>query len=182
MPAVAIVGIALTIGSMAMQAKAASDAKKLALKTGNQNQQIDEQGARQLEINTEANIRAERKENDVYISRQQAAYSASGVLSSGSPLDVEATTAGRLEQAVQQRWIDSQVQATNMRIQGAMGREYAGAQASAIQTQANIAMLKGGAQLASQAYGAYQSGAFSSAPKTETSFPASSTVRTDYIA
>jgi hypothetical protein len=72
-----------------------------------------------------------------------------------------------MEQAIQQRWIDTNVEANNIRQQGQYGNLAAQAQASAIQTQSNINMLKGGAQLASQAYGAYQSGVFnsSSTPK-----------------
>jgi hypothetical protein len=162
MPAIAIVGIALTVASMAQSAEAARDAKQLAKKTGNQNQAVDEAAAKQLELNQTQNIRNERADNAVYISKQQATYASFGVLSSGSPLDVEATTAGKMEQAIQQRWIDTNVEANNIRQQGQYGNLAAQAQASAIQTQSNINMLKGGAQLASQAYGAYQSGAFSS--------------------
>jgi hypothetical protein len=160
---------------MGMQAQAARDAKKLATKVGNQNQAVDEAAAKQLELNQTQNIRNERQDNAVYISKQQAAYASSGVLSSGSPLDVEATTAGKMEQSIQQQWINTNVDANNMRIQGQYGNMAAQAQASAIQTQSNIAMLKGGAQLASQAYGAYQSGVFSSTPKAAGPVDASGT-------
>jgi len=160
MPAVAIVGLVVSVAAMGMQAEAARDAKQLAKKTGNQNQAVDEASAKQLELNQTQNIRNERADNSVYISKQQAAYASSGVLSSGSQLDVEATTAGKMEQSIQQEWIDTNVKANNIRQQGQYGKDASEAQASAIQTQSNINMLKGGAQIASQVGSAYQSGTF----------------------
>ena len=150
---------------MGQQAQASRDAARLAQKTGAQNRAVDEAAASQLETNTAANLRREREDNTAYISKQQTAYAASGVLANtGSPLDGEAITAGKLEQGVQQRWIDTQVQANNIRTQGKYGQMYMQGQADAAALQGNISTLKGGAQLASQAYGAYQSGAFNSSP------------------
>lgn len=167
-------GLALTAASMGQQAQASREAGKLALKVGAQNRAVDDAAAAQLETNTAANLRREKEENAAYISKQQTAYAASGVLANtGSPLDVEATTAGRLEQGIQQKWIDSQVQAGNIRRQGQYGQMYMQGQADSAALQANISTMKGGAQLASQAYGAYESGAFRSSPSVTASGPAS---------
>ena len=122
--------------------------------------------AQQLDYNTVANVRNARAEDAVYMSRQATAYASAGVLSSGSPLAVEATTAGRLEQRVQQEWQNSQQQQQQLYSAAKVGQLYGQAQASAYRTQAagiglqNMAnMFTGGARLLSTSIGAYQSGA-----------------------
>jgi len=150
-----------TAAGMGMSAEASKKAELDAVVTGAHNKDVDYAAASQLETNTEANLRTERQDADIYISKQQAAYAASGVLSSGSALDVEAQTAGKLEQGIQQKWIDSQVQANAMRTQGNYGQMYMQNQADSIAIQNNINQMKGMSQIASQASSAYQSGTFS---------------------
>jgi len=167
MPAVPIIVIAasaaLTAASMAKQNSASKKAAKLATDTATYNANIDIAQANQLDLDTNANIRSARAEDKVYISRQKTAYAAAGVLSSGSPLAVEATTVGRFEQRIQQEYSNSQLKQQQLHGAAAQGILYGEAQASAIKTQNDAAMLAGGARLLSTFAGAYNSGMFSSA-------------------
>ncbi len=148
---------------MAKQNAAAKKAGKLALDTATYNANIDIAQAQQMDLDTNANIRSTRAEDKVYVSRQKTAYAAAGVLSSGSPLSVEATTVGRFEQRVQQEYTNSQQRQQQLYGAAKQGIQYGEAQASAIKTQNDAAMLAGGAKLLSTAAGAYNSGMFASA-------------------
>ena len=133
------------------------------------NNSADLEQAAQIDLDTTENIRTERENNETYLSRQTASYAASGVLaSSGSPLAARITTAGRLEQKVQQDWVNAQAQEQQLASQGAEGIYYGNAAASADQSQAqgdrisgSIALIKGGGTVAGDLNDAYQSGLFS---------------------
>ncbi len=149
--------------SMAKQNKAAGQAAQLAVDTATYNANIDIGQAKQLDLDTKANIRTTRAEDAVYTSRQKTAYAAAGVLSSGSPLAVEATTVGRFEQRIQQAYSDSQLKQRSLYNAAAQGVMYGEANASAIQTANQAAMLQGGARILSTVGSAYSGGVFSSA-------------------
>lgn len=162
--------MALVVASVAMQAysmKKQNDANKqsaqLSKDTAAFNAKVDLAQAKQIEMDSDANTRASRQDAAVYISRQQAAAASSGVLTSGSVLSTMATTAGRLEQRILQDRVNAGREVAQREQSARMGVLYGDAQASAIKTQNSIAMLKGGSQLLSTAYGAYSSGMFSSA-------------------
>ena len=156
--------LALQGASMVSQARSGRQSAALAEATAQHNAQIDIAQAQQLDLDTKANIRTMRAEDAVYTSRQKTAYAAAGVLSSGSPLAVEATTVGRMEQRVQQAWVNSQQKQQELYSAAKVGQLYGRAQADAIRTQTTSAMLSGGAHLLSTAAGAYQSGALSLSP------------------
>ena len=106
----ALVVAAVAAGASAYESKKASDAQaKLATSTANYNAQVDVANAQQLAMDASANIDKQRRDDASYMSNQRAAYAASGVLSgTGSPMTVEATTAGRMEQDIQQYWTSVQ--------------------------------------------------------------------------
>ncbi len=162
-PIIMVASVALTAASMKKQNDAARASGQLATDTATYNANIDIAQAQQMDLDTNANIRTARAEDAVYVSRQKTAYAAAGVLSSGSPLAVMATTVGRFEQRIQQSYVDSQQKQQRLYNEAKVGRLYGDAQASAIKTSNDAAMLRGGAQLLSTAYGAYNSGMFASA-------------------
>src|SRR5690348_14433594 len=93
--------------SMVQQNKAAKQSAQLAKDTAGYNAKVDLADAKQIELDTTANVQAARRDAAVYSSRQQAAYAASGVYNSGSALHVQAETAGRLEQRTLQEQLNS---------------------------------------------------------------------------
>ena len=164
MPVVAVMAVASVAmqgASMIEQNQASKQAQGLNNAVAQHNAAVDMANAKQLDLDTVANVRAERAEDKVYLSRQASAYASSGVLTSGSPLSVMATTAGRLEQRVQQQWVNSNRKQEQMASDAVMGQLYAAAENQGLREQNFASELSGGAKLLSTAAGDYQSGAFS---------------------
>ena len=160
--AVAAVGVGLEADSMVQQSKAAKAAAGVDTAVGQYNAQVDQAQAQQIDEDTVANIDTERQNNAVYLSRQAASYASAGVLATtGSPLHAQVITAGRMEQQVQQQFVDANQREQNLFAQASEGVAYGAAQATADQAQGTIAELNGGANIAGQAFNLYRSGAFS---------------------
>jgi hypothetical protein len=80
-----------------------------AAKVADYNANVDIANAKQEAMNATANIQAQRLQGQEYLSRQRAAYAASGVLSdTGSAMAVQASSAARMEQSIQQYWAQVQ--------------------------------------------------------------------------
>ena len=106
--AIAAVASATAAG---VQAYEASKNATYAAKVADYNAKVDIANAEQQAMNTQANITKERISDASYLSSQRAGYAASGILSdSGSALMVQATTAARMEQNIQQQWTTAQQQ------------------------------------------------------------------------
>jgi hypothetical protein len=118
----------------ARQAEAASNA-------ADYNAKLDVSQATQLSMDANANIQKQRQEAQVYESNQRAALAASGVLSdTGSPMALQATTAGREEQNIQTYWTSVQQKESEL---------YGSAEEGAYQgsEQADIYHLQGAADI-----------------------------------
>lgn len=158
--------------SMVQQNKAAKASANLVKEGAEYNAAVDMADAKQIELDMDANTRAERRDAAVYTSRQRAAYAAAGVLNTGSPLAVQVESAGRMEQAIQQERINAGREITKRESAAKLGILYGNAQADAIKRQNKIDMLKGGIGILKTVAGAYDQGVFSSlgsklsAPKT----------------
>lgn len=142
------------------QRQAAKGQAAVSTATGQYNARVDEAQARQFELDAEENVRATRRDESVYLSRQKTAYASAGVLTDGgSPLGTMASTAGAFEQRAQQTWSDAQRRAEQARDAGLVGQLYSQAQADAYRTQGRIAMINGAARatttVLSAAAGAY---------------------------
>lgn len=163
MPAAFVIGSLVLQGvSMVKQNEAAKDAASLTRSVAQRNANIDLTAAKQLELDTAANIQAARRDAAVFTSRQQTSYAASGVQSnSGSPLAVQAATVGKMEQRIQQEYSNAGQRESQLRDSANYGVLAGDAQARAINTQNTAALLKGGANMLSTAYGGYKSGALS---------------------
>lgn len=168
MPAALVIGSLVLQGvSMIKQNEAAKDSESLSRSVARRNANIDLTAAKQSELDTAANIQAARDEANVFTSRQNTSYAASGVLSNtGSPLAVQAQTMGQFEQRIQQEKINATQRQLQLQDAAQYGVLYGDAQAKAINTANTAAMLKGGAQLLSTAYGGYKSGALSTGAGT----------------
>jgi len=143
------------------QYKAGKSAADVSEATARYNANVDKVQAQQLDYNTLQNIRTQRQEGNVYLSKQAASYASAGVLAnSGSALHAQITTAGRLEQQAQQMYLDSQQKQQQLYSAAAIGVAEGEAQAYADRTAANIALIDGGAKMASMAASDIQSGIF----------------------
>lgn len=156
------VSAASTVYSAAQQKKAADNAAAVDTATAQYNARYNQAVAKQLDLDTIENIRTQRRDDAVYLSRMHASYADAGVLATtGSALDAQITTAGRMEQRIQQEWVNSQQQQQQLYSKARMGILAGEAQAKADRAQGTIALINGGARLASMAYSGYQSGMFS---------------------
>lgn len=160
------VGVAGSSASAADSRQAGANAATVDNETAAYNNQADISQAQQLDENEQQNVITERQDNSVYLSRQAASYASSGVLATtGSALGAQIVTAGRLEQQVQQKYVNTQQQEEELYSQGLEGVYYGSAQAQADtatgNSQANLALIDGGAAAAGQAFKAVESGTFS---------------------
>lgn len=130
--------------------------------TGVLNQRYDQALAQQLDLDTQENIRTDRAEAGVYLSRQHASYASAGVIAdSGSALMTQIVNAGRFEKQVQQKWNTSTRQQEQYYSEGISGRLSSEARAVSVTKAGTIALVNGGAHLAGLAFSAYRTGVFS---------------------
>jgi len=156
------VSAAMTAYSAYEQNQSAKNAAAVDEATARYNARADLAMSAQLDLDTQQNIRTERQENAVYLSRQAASYAAAGVLATtGSPLHAQITNAGRMEQRIQQEWVNSNQKQQEMASRAKIGILEGNAQAQADRAQGTIALINGGAKLASMAFSAYEGGTFS---------------------
>lgn len=157
-----VISAGATVYSASQQNKAAKSAAQVDTATADYNARADMAMAAQLDLDTHQNVRTARAEDRVYLSRQEASYAAAGVLATtGSPLHAQITNAGRMEQQIQQQWVNSQQKQQQLASRSKVGILEGAAQASADKSVGSLALINGGAKLAGTAFGAYQSGIFS---------------------
>lgn len=157
-----VISAAATTYSAIEQNKSARRAAQVDTATAQYNARYDQALAKQIDLDTIQNIRTQRADDAVYLSRMHASYADAGVLATtGSALDAQITTAGRMEQRLQQEWVNSQQQQQQAYSKAKVGILEGQAQATADRASGTIALLNGGARLASMAYQGYESGAFS---------------------
>lgn len=167
MSGLAIAGLAIGVGGIAYSAysqnKASNAAAQVDQATAAFNSRYDIANAQQIDLDTLQNIDTERASNKTYLSRQATSYAAAGVLSNtGSALHAQITNAGRMEQQIQQQYLDSQQRQTQLYAQAKAGVAYGDAQATADRTSGSLALINGATQIARTTFGAYNSGVFAS--------------------
>lgn len=158
---VAATSLAVTAGAGVMQYQAMRSQASTAESVADYNAAQDVALARQQEIDAQENIRRQRDQNKTYLSRQRSAMAAAGVLDTGSELDLLATTAGRMEQGIQDQWRATNIGTENLYAAAKVGQLEGYAQADYYSSSATASLFGTGAKLASQGYSAYESGAFS---------------------
>lgn len=165
MPAVVPIALGLsaaaTVYGASQQKRAADQAAQVDTAAADYNARLDRAQEKQIDLDTVQNIRTERQNAAMLLSRQAASYAASGVLATtGSPMHVQVTNAGRLEQRIQQQWQDAQFRMQTLESQARMGIAAGAAQAASDRMRGTIALIDGGAKLAGMAFRAYQGGMF----------------------
>lgn len=160
--ALAVVAVAGTVYSAIEQNKASRSAAQVDTATASYNAKYDLAQSAQLDLDAQQNIRTERQDDAIYLSRQAAGYASAGVLANtGSALDAQILNAGRFEQHIQQQWVNTNEQQQALASKAKVGILAGDAQAQADRMRGTIALVDGGAKAASQLYGDYNSGVFS---------------------
>lgn len=88
-----IVGALMTVGSTVMSAMAASQQADAQKKAADYNRAIEERNAKILRQQAESDMEDKRTKNNEQLGAMRAAYGASGLAMSGTPLDVLADSA-----------------------------------------------------------------------------------------
>jgi hypothetical protein len=128
---------------------AARNAAAVDRATADFNARTDDEMARQLDLDTIENIRTLRAQATHYLSAQDLSYAAAGVLSdTGSALSAQITNAGRFEQEIQQKWVDSQQKQQAIYAKAAAGVLEGEAQAVSDTISGDIALINGIGQAA----------------------------------
>jgi hypothetical protein len=166
MPAVipfipAIVAAGATVYGAVQQKKSANAAASVDTATAAYNARADLAMAQQLDLDTQQNVRTARAEDSVYLSREAASYAAAGVLATtGSPLHAQITNAGRMEQQIQQQWVNSNQKQQELASRAKVGILEGNAQATADKAVGSLALINGGTRLAGLALQDFNSGVF----------------------
>jgi len=153
------IGLIMQGASMVMSASAAHQAASNSQAIGNYNASVSEYEARQLDVDAQAAVTQSRQDAKVYISRQAASYAKAGVLNTGSPLAVQAATAGRLEMGAQQMYRNAQLKERSLYAEAQASRMYGASSAKQANLQMWGGLLGGTANIASGLYRDYKTGA-----------------------
>lgn len=104
-----IIEAVVAAGSAVEEKQVSSRQAEAVSQAADYNAKVDVSNATQLSMDANANIQKQRQDDQAYQSNQRAALAASGVLSdTGSPMALQATTAGRQEQDIQTYWTSVQ--------------------------------------------------------------------------
>ena len=155
------VAAAATIGAGVTQYQASRSAAATQKSVADYNAQQDQAKARQAEIDSQETIRRQRDQDKVYLSRQRSAMAAAGILNTGSELDLLATTAGRLEQRVQDEWRGTEIGTQNLYAAAKVGQAEGYAQSDYYSSQATASLFSTGSKLMSMGAQGYDEGLFS---------------------
>lgn len=164
LPAIYVAAAVVAAGSAVyagVESRVASNKQAdAALQAAQYNSKLDIANAQQLSMNAAANASRQRTNDKEYLNAQRAAFAASGLLSdTGTPLAVQATTAGRMEQDIQQYWTSTQQKESQLYGAAAEGM-YQGAETADIYHLQGTAELVSGigkaVGIAGEAYSGYQ--------------------------
>jgi len=165
MPALPVIAYAVsaaaTIGSAVMANKASKDAQSNAQAVGQYNAQVDRADAQQIDLNTQANIAAMRRDAATYMSRQAAAYAGAGIVANtGSALQTQVATAGRFALREQQAFVDAGAQEQKLELAAQEGIRESTAQGEEYALEGEAAVMNGASKLVSGLYSGYKDGVF----------------------
>jgi len=157
MPVLAVVGIGLTVAAIAEQQSAARKASNTAAITSIYNNKLDQMQAQQVDQDSSVAVQGMREDAEAYVSKQRGQYAAAGIVAdTGSPLAIQAETAGKLELRAQHAFMESSAKQGQLYSEGAAGLYYGRSEQDQISEQSQAATLTGAARIAGMGYQAYQ--------------------------
>ena len=160
MPAIPIIALAATAVSAGLAAKSSVQAANTSKATAAYNARVDEEQAKQVEINSRENMQKQASANEIYLSRQKSAIAANGLLAAGSPLDLLAESASELQSNLGDMGQEESVERSRLFSSAGAGLMEGAAQASAYQMQGATSLLSGVGSIGSMGMQAYQAGYF----------------------
>jgi hypothetical protein len=163
----AIAGLALTAIGTGVSIYSQQQQGKVAANAAEANAKMAQQQAANLDLENRENIRRQRIENQRLLSRQRAGFAASGVqIGTGTPLEVQAETAGILELDLLDQNRASQIQQSNLFYQASADRASAANYRSAANLNSAGSLFSGAASIGGSYYGMSRQGVFSSTGST----------------
>jgi K+-sensing histidine kinase KdpD len=160
------VATALAIGALAVgaygayqQSRGQREQARTAENVADFNAKIEEQAAIQADLEGRENLLRSRRNNKSILSSQRAKVAASGVLLEGSPLEVLAENAARLEQGALDHERQSRIATANAQARAQSIRMGGSAQATGLRRQATGTILGGTANLLGSGFGLTRTGA-----------------------
>lgn len=132
----AVVGTGLAVYGQVQQAKTAKE-------MGEYNAKLAEQQALQVDMDARESVRRRREQNKRFLASQTSAYAKAGVTIEGSPLEVQAETAGILELEALDASRQAQQQQSALYGQAAYDRRVGSTQARAAYIGAGASLLSG---------------------------------------
>ena len=161
--ALAIAGLAATAIGTGLSVYGQFQRGQAAASAAEANAKMAEQQAATLDQENRENLRRQRIENQRLLSRQRAGYAAAGVqIGTGSPLEVQAETAGILELDLLDQNRASQVQQNNLFNQARFDRASGANYRSAGTLGAAGSLFGGLGSIGGTLYGMNRQGVFSS--------------------
>lgn len=135
---------------------------------GDYNARVSEADAAQVDMEARENLSRKRKANQSFLSRQRASYVASGVVGDvGTPLEVQAETAGLLELEALDADRVAKNQSARLRSGAVFERASGQAQKSAYNMAAGTSLLTGVGDIAGRTAGYMQNGTFKGGGKKD---------------
>jgi len=160
------VATALALTSLAVGAYGAYETSrgqreraKTATNVAEYNAKLEEQAALQADMEGRENLRRSRRNNKAILSSQRAKIAASGVLLEGSPLELLAHNAARLEQGALDQERQSRIATRNARGRAQSIRMGGAAEATGLRRASTATILGGTANLLGSGFNMYRSGA-----------------------
>jgi len=160
------VATALALGSLAIgaygayqQSRGQQEQARTALNVADFNAKLEEQAAIQADLEGRENLTRSRRSNKSILSSQRAKVAGSGVLLEGSPLEILAENAARLEQGALDQDRQSRIASSNATARARSIRMGGASQAKGLNRQATGTILGGAANLLGSGYGLTRTGA-----------------------
>lgn len=137
------ISAAVTAASAGYAYYGAQQQKKTAKAIGAYNAQQSENDANATELENRENIRRKRMDNVRLLAVQRGKYAKAGVVAEGTPLEVQAETAGLLELDALEMNRQAQNKVARLRAEGRMQKAAGEAGAYAANIQAGASLLSG---------------------------------------
>lgn len=156
--ALAIASVTATVASVGISVYGAQQQKKTAKRTAEFNAKVAENEAIRVDQETRESIRRQRTENKRLKARQRAKIASSGVLETGTPLEVMGETAANLELGLLDQARAGKTRQSQLISQAGLIRAGGRAQADAANIQAGATLLNGASSIAGQSINFQQQG------------------------
>ena len=157
--ALALTSLAVGAYGAYQQSRGEKQQAQTALNVADYNAKLEEQAALQADLEGRENLRRSRSNNKSILSSQRAKIAASGVVLEGSPLEILAANAGKLEQQALDQERQARIASRNAKANAQSIRMGGQATYTGLRRQATGTILSGAANLLGSGFNLYRTGA-----------------------